>query len=138
MRCLVTGAAGFIGSHLCEHLLRLGHEVTGLDAFVPYYAPEVKERNLRVCRAHPAFRFERLDLREGSLDAVVAGVEVVFHVAAMPGLTASWTDFNLYQSCNVTATQRLLESLRKAGGGPRRLVYASTSSVYGRDASGDE
>ena len=136
MKCLVTGAAGFIGSHLCEHLLRAGHDVTGLDAFVPYYAPEVKQHNLAECLRHPAFRLARLDLRSDPLDEVLPGTEVVYHLGAMPGLTASWTDFDLYESCNVTATQRLLEAVRRHG--KPRLVYASTSSVYGRYASGDE
>ena len=138
MRCLVTGAAGFIGSHLCEHLLRLGHEVTGVDAFIPYYDPEVKRRNLAASRARPNYRFAALDLRGDALDPLLAGAEVVFHIAAMPGLTASWTDFDLYQSCNVTGTQRLLEAVRRSAPRLRRLVYASTSSVYGRFASGDE
>ena len=135
-RVLVTGGAGMIGSHLCEHLLRAGHDVTGLDAFVPYYAPEVKQHNLAECLRHPAFRLARLDLRSDPLDEVLPGTEVVYHLGAMPGLTASWTDFDLYESCNVTATQRLLEAVRRHG--KPRLVYASTSSVYGRYASGDE
>src|SRR3954466_6571951 len=109
MRCVVPGAAGFIGSHLCEHLLRSGHEVTGVDAFIPYYAPEIKRRNLVGSQGRPGYNFAQLDLRTDSVDAVLAGAEVVFHIAAMPGLAASWTDFELYQSCNVTATQRLLE-----------------------------
>jgi nucleoside-diphosphate-sugar epimerase len=138
MRCVVTGAAGFIGSHLSEHLLAQGHEVTGLDAFIPYYAPEVKRQNLGGSQAHPGFRFAPLDLRKDAIEPALAGAEVVFHMAAMPGLTASWTDFDLYESCNVTATQRLLEAIRRAAPGLPRLVYASTSSVYGRYASGDE
>jgi nucleoside-diphosphate-sugar epimerase len=137
MRCVVTGAAGFIGSHLCEKLVSLGHEVVGLDAFIPYYPREVKERNLAGLAGREGFRFHDLDLRSAPLGAAVADAEVVFHLAAMPGLTRSWTDFDGYASCNVTATQRLLEALRSA---PRlrRLIYASTSSVYGRFASGDE
>jgi nucleoside-diphosphate-sugar epimerase len=138
MRCLVTGAAGFIGSHLAEHLLRAGHEVTGVDAFIPYYSPEIKRRNLTVSGAHPGFRFAQLDLRSDAIEPVLKGAEIVFHIAAMPGLTASWTDFDLYQSCNITATQRLLEAIRRGAPRLRRLVYASTSSVYGRFASGDE
>ncbi len=137
MQCVVTGAAGFIGSHLCERLLALGHEVVGLDAFVPYYPRGVKERNLAGLTDRPRFRFHRLDLRSDPLDAVVADAEAVFHLAAMPGLVKSWTDFDGYNSCNVTATQRLLDALRAA---PRlrRLVHVSTSSVYGRFAAGDE
>jgi nucleoside-diphosphate-sugar epimerase len=138
MKCIVTGAAGFIGSHLCERLLALGHEVRGLDAFIPYYPEGVKERNLATAQNHAAFRFQRLDLRRDGLDELVADAEVVFHLAAMPGLERSWTQFDDYVSCNVQATQRLLEALRRAAKGLRRLVYGSTSSVYGRFSSGDE
>ncbi len=138
MRCVVTGAAGFIGSHLCEHLLAHGHAVTGVDAFIPYYDPQLKRRNLAGSQAHAQFRFAPLDLRTDAIDPVLAGAEVVFHIAAMPGLTASWTDFDLYQSCNVMATHRLLEAIGRSAPRLHRLIYASTSSVYGRYASGDE
>jgi nucleoside-diphosphate-sugar epimerase len=138
MKCVVTGAAGFIGSHLCEQLLQAGHEVTGLDAFIPYYAPEVKERNLTQAQAHPRFRFQRLDLRFEAPDAVLADADAVFHLAAMPGLVQSWADFDGYLTCNALATQRLLEALGRSATRLHRLVYASTSSVYGRFASGDE
>jgi nucleoside-diphosphate-sugar epimerase len=136
MKCVVTGAAGFIGSHLCEHLLQNGHTVDGIDALVPYYAPAIKERNLAAAKLHPNFRFHELDLRHDLLDRIVAGADVVFHLAAMPGLNQSWTGFDDYMSCNVQGTQRLLETIRRVG--PTRLVYASTSSVYGRLACGDE
>jgi nucleoside-diphosphate-sugar epimerase len=138
MKCVVTGAAGFIGSFLCEHLLAAGHAVTGLDAFIPYYAPELKRRNLSEALRHPNFRFHTLDLRTDALADVVAEAEVVFHLAAMAGLLQSWTAFDGYMTCNVQATQRLLEALRLARGPLRRLVNVSTSSVYGADASGDE
>jgi nucleoside-diphosphate-sugar epimerase len=137
MRCLVTGAAGFIGSHLCEHLLRAGHAVVGLDAFIPYYPRPLKEENLRAARADARFTFHELDLRRDDPGPALEGVEVVFHLAAMAGLARSWTDFDLYQGCNLTATHRLLEAARGRPG-LRRLVYASTSSVYGRFGSGDE
>src|SRR5437660_822012 len=138
MNCVVTGAAGFIGSHLCEHLLRLGHKVTGVDAFVPYYAPAIKERNLGALHENAAFRLHRVDLRTDSLDAILPDAHVVFHLAAMPGLKQSWTDFDAYATCNIQATQRLLEALRRSAAHLQRLIYASTSSVYGRFASGDE
>lgn len=137
MRYLVTGAAGFIGSHLCDRLLALGHDVTGLDAFIAYYPKPVKERNLAGALKHPKFRFLPLDLRTDDLRPAVEGVDVVYHLAAMPGLVASWTDFDLYQTCNLTATQRLLEAVKGARG-LKRFVYGSTSSVYGKFASGDE
>jgi len=112
MRYLVTGAAGFIGSHLTERLLALGHEVVGLDCFVPYYPKPLKERNLAEAKKHPKFRFLPLDLRVDDVKPAVDGVEVVYHLAAMPGLVASWTDFDLYLGCNVTGTQRLLEAVK--------------------------
>ena len=137
MKCLVTGAAGFIGSHLCERLLRDGHTVTGVDAFIPYYPRSLKEANLASAQTQARFQFYPLDLRSDPLDGPLADIEVVFHLAAMPGLPRSWTDFDLYESCNITSTQRLLETaLRQPR--PPRFVYASTSSVYGRYASGDE
>jgi nucleoside-diphosphate-sugar epimerase len=137
MKCLVTGAAGFIGSHLCERLLHAGHAVVGVDAFIPYYPAEVKEANLTAAMGQRWFTFHALDLRQAALEPLLDGVDVVFHLAAMPGLARSWTDFDLYESCNITATQRLLEAVRRL---PRlhRFIYASTSSVYGRYGSGDE
>src|SRR4051794_33781311 len=104
MKCVVTGAAGFIGSHLCEALLDAGHQVVGLDAFIPYYPRPVKERNLAPARGRAGCAFHALDLRTDPLDAVLDGAEVVFHLAAMPGLVRSWTDFDGYWTCNVQAT----------------------------------
>jgi nucleoside-diphosphate-sugar epimerase len=137
MKCLVTGAAGFIGSHLCDRLLRDGCEVVGVDGFIAYYPRAQKENNLAAARANPRFTLQASDLRSDPLDACLENIEVVFHLAAMPGLPRSWTDFDLYESCNVTATQRLLEAVMRRGG-LRRFIYASTSSVYGRFATGDE
>jgi nucleoside-diphosphate-sugar epimerase len=138
MNCVVTGAGGFIGSHLCERLLEMGHKVAGIDAFIPYYPRELKEANLQACRRHGSFHFHELDLRADPLADTIAGAEFVFHLASMAGLARSWTDFDLYASCNLTATQRLLEALRVSGSSLKRFIYASTSSVYGRYASGDE
>lgn len=137
MKCLVTGAAGFIGSHLCERLLHAGHAVIGVDAFIPYYPRSIKEANLAAARTHRHFTLHALDLRHEPLEPILNGVEAVFHLAAMAGLPKSWTEFDLYQSCNLTGTQRLLDAARRL---PRlqRFVYASTSSVYGRYGSGDE
>jgi nucleoside-diphosphate-sugar epimerase len=137
MQCLVTGAAGFIGSHLCERLLHDGHDVVGLDSFIPYYPRPLKEANLRGLLTHPHFRFHALDLREDNLEHALAGTDVVVHLAAMPGLVRSWTDFDLYNSCNLMATNRLLEAV---GGNTslKRFIYGSTSAVYGKNASGDE
>ncbi|HEY1186431.1 MAG TPA: NAD-dependent epimerase/dehydratase family protein [Gemmata sp.] len=137
MRCIVTGAAGFIGSHLCERLVADGHAVTGLDCFTDYYPRAVKERNLAHLVGKPHFTFRELDLSQGVPAEVASGAEWVFHLAAMAGLTRSWLDFDTYNKHNLTATHRLLEALK---GSPslKRLIYASTSSVYGRYASGDE
>jgi nucleoside-diphosphate-sugar epimerase len=137
MECLVTGAAGFIGSHLCERLLDDGHRVVGVDCFTSYYSRVVKERNLDEFRTRNRFAFHQIDLSRDSLDLTVRGVEWIFHLAAMPGLVKSWTDFDEYNTNNIIATQRLLEAVKDS---PHlnRLVYASTSSVYGRFASGDE
>jgi nucleoside-diphosphate-sugar epimerase len=138
MKCVVTGAAGFIGSHLCEQLVRTGAEVTGIDAFIPYYPRETKERNQSDLLSSSNYRFCWLDLRQDPVDELVAGADVVFHLAAMPGLTQSWADFDSYWTCNVQATRRLLEALCRSASRLPRLVYASTSSVYGQYASGDE
>ena len=132
----VTGAAGFIGSHLAEALVREGHAVTGVDCFVPYYDRAVKASNLADLQSMSGFRFVETDLRTDALTPVLDGCEVVFHLAAMPGLVRSWTDLDLYSSCNILGTQRLLEAAREAG--VKRVIYVSTSSVYGREATGPE
>ncbi|HMP72144.1 MAG TPA: NAD-dependent epimerase/dehydratase family protein [Kiritimatiellia bacterium] len=133
---LVTGAAGFIGSHLSEALLEAGHDVTGLDCFVPYYDPAIKQANLAALRNHPKFTFIEADLRSADLTSVLDGKQVVFHLAAMPGLMKSWSDFALYSTCNIEATQRLLEASRLVG--IQQFIHVSTSSVYGREAAGNE
>jgi nucleoside-diphosphate-sugar epimerase len=138
MKCVVTGAAGFIGSHLCEELLRGGHKVTGLDAFLPYYPQVVKHRNLLDLLRHPNLRFYRVDLRTDPIDELLADAEVVFHLAAMPGLMPGWTDLEGYWTCNMLATQKLLGAVHRSASRLQRLVYASASAVYGRLASGDE
>lgn len=137
MRCLVTGAAGFIGSHLCGKLLDLGHQVIGLDAFIPYYPKEIKEANLGGLHGRKGFQFLESDLRKDGLSHLVHGTEVVFHLAAMAGLKQSWVDFDLYSSCNLLATQRLIDAFRGSES-LKKFIYASTSSVYGKFSSGDE
>jgi nucleoside-diphosphate-sugar epimerase len=136
MRVVVTGAAGFIGSTLCDQLLADGCEVLGIDCFTDYYARSLKEENLRAAREQPRFTFEELDLRTDDLDHAVEGADVVVNEAATPGLVRSWDDFDLYQSCNLTAVHRLIEACRRQD--VPRLVHASTSSVYGANAIGDE
>ena len=130
MKVVVTGAAGFIGSHLTESLLAAGHEVTGVDAFTDYYARSAKERNLEKSRDHRAFRLVEGRLQDLDLRPVLEDVGQVFHLAAQAGVRASWgREFAHYTDHNVLATQRLLEAARSAGG--PRVVYASSSSVYG-------
>ena len=130
MRALVTGAAGFIGSHLSEHLLERGHEVTGLDAFTDYYPREVKEANLASLRKRAAFDFVETSIRNAHLPDLLDGVTHVFHLAAQAGVRASWgRDFAIYTELNIDATQILLEAC--AGRRLDRFVYASSSSVYG-------
>jgi len=136
MRILVTGVAGFVGSHVGERLLADGHEVVGLDAFTDYYPRAIKERNLAGLLGRPRFTFHELDLRTAPLGGVVAGVDAVIHEAAMPGLPRSWSDVEAYLDCNVLAVARLLEACRAANVG--RFLHASTSSVYGLEAVGDE
>ena len=131
MRCLVTGVAGFIGSHLAERLLADGHEVCGVDAFVDYYARHIKEGNLEIARSSNCFTFVEGNLLELDLAPLLEGVDWVFHQAAQAGVRASWgSEFSRYVDCNVLATQRLLESLLHVKS-LRRFVNASSSSVYG-------
>ena len=126
---LVTGAAGFIGSHLSERLLRDGVRVTGVDCFTDYYDPALKRHNILASIGHPAFQLIELDLAAADLNALPE-VDVVFHQAAQPGVRASWgAEFSVYTHHNVLATQRLLERYR--GHALERFVYASSSSIYG-------
>jgi nucleoside-diphosphate-sugar epimerase len=130
VRCLVTGCAGFVGSHLCERLLDLGHEVVGIDRFSDYYARPLKESNLARLRDEARFTLAEVDLCAADLAPHVEGVGVVFHEAAQAGVRASWGDsFRSYTQDNVLGTQRTLEAALRAG--VRKVVYASSSSVYG-------
>ena len=134
MNVVVTGAAGFIGSHLCEALCASGVQVLGVDCFTDYYDPQEKMRNLADLVPLPGFSFASVDLRTGDLRELLDGATVVFHQAGQPGVRMSWgAGFSDYCEHNVKATQRLLEAA-KAVATPR-LVYASSSSVYGNAAS---
>ncbi len=135
MNILVTGAAGFIGSHLAERLAGLGHSVRGLDCFTDYYSLALKELNAHQVR-EKGVEFLRLDLAEDDLTAAVRDIDVVYHSAAQPGISAT-TPFETYVRNNITATYRLLEAVRTVPSF-QALIYISTSSVYGADASGDE
>jgi nucleoside-diphosphate-sugar epimerase len=123
MRYVVTGAAGFIGSHLSEALLAAGHEVVGIDCFSDYYDRGLKEENAR------GLKVLRLDLAEHALD--FAGFDGVFHLAGQPGVRSFGDVFPVYLRNNVLASQRLFEAAVEAG---VRVIFASSSSVYGEAA----
>lgn len=128
MKILVTGAAGFIGSHLCERLARLGHDVVGLDNFSDYYSVELKKQNARDVEATGA-KILTLDLVSDPLDDVMDGVEVVYHLAAQPGI-ASHISLDTYIRNNIIATHKLVEACLKVDPVPY-FINISTSSVYG-------
>lgn len=131
MRALVTGAAGFVGSHLAEALLARGDTVFGVDCFTPYYDRSAKEANVAAARRREGFELVEADLRSCDVDALLSGVDVVYHQAAQAGVRLSWSDgFADYVGHNVLATQRLLEAVQRARPSAR-VVYASSSSVYG-------
>ena len=123
MRFVVTGAAGFIGSHLAEALLGAGHEVVGIDSFTDYYDRARKERNAAALDVLEA------DLADIQLEPIFEGADGIFHLAGQPGVRASWgAGFEPYLRRNILATQRLFEAASAAG---VRVVFASSSSVYG-------
>jgi len=126
-KLLVTGAAGFIGSHVCEALVARGHAVIGVDNFDPFYARPVKERNLEVLRGNKAFRLVEADVTRDALP--LEGVSAILHLAAKPGVRPSLEDPGAYMEANVTATARVFDAARRAGIG--RVVFGSSSSVYG-------
>jgi UDP-glucuronate 4-epimerase len=132
-RYLVTGAAGFIGSQLCESLLADGHRVVGVDSFTDYYPRALKRANLAIAEQSPDFELQELDLAADSLRDLVVGAEGIFHLAAQPGVRKSWGDaFAVYLRDNILATQRVFEAAVDSGA---RVVYASSSSVYGDSMS---
>jgi nucleoside-diphosphate-sugar epimerase len=135
MNVLITGAAGFIGSHLAVRLAKARHRVVGIDSFNDYYDEAIKRANAREVEASGA-DVRSLDLASDALDEVLSGVELVYHAAAQPGISAS-TSFETYLRNDVVATQRLLEAARRSNA-LRLFVNVATSSVYGADASGSE
>jgi UDP-glucuronate 4-epimerase len=139
VKYLITGAAGFIGSHLVKRLLESGHEVIAVDALIDStYGAIVKRDRFRALEnlKSDGLTLIQKDLRFDSLSAEIEECDAVINLAAMPGLPLSWEEFDLYLSCNVVAVERLIQSFREVG--PRRLIHISTSSVYGRYAVGDE
>ncbi len=130
MKTLVTGAAGFIGSHLVQRLLASGREVVGVDSFLDNYPRPFKDGNLALFAGEKNFTFIAGDLLNLDLKTLLRDVEVVFHLAGQPGVRSSWgKEFNRYTENNIMATQLLLEAAKEAK--PAKFVYASTSSVYG-------
>jgi UDP-glucuronate 4-epimerase len=128
-RYLVTGCAGFIGSHLTQALTARGCSVVGVDAFTDNYSRSIKERNLERCLEDGGVRFAELDLAEWPFEVLLNGVDGVFHLAARPGVRTSWgPTFDRYLRDNMSATQRVFEAAVEHG---IRVVYASSSSVYG-------
>ncbi len=127
VKVLVTGAAGFIGSHVCEALVARGHAVVGVDNFDPLYARAVKERNLESLRASRSFRFVEANVARDPLP--LEGVGALVHLAAKAGVRPSLEEPAAYAEANVTATARAFDAARRAGVG--RIVFGSSSSVYG-------
>jgi nucleoside-diphosphate-sugar epimerase len=134
MKAIVTGAAGFIGSHLSASLLDHGDEVVGIDCFTDYYSPRRKEANVAALVDRDGFVLNRLDLLSAPLDSLFESADVIYHLAGQPGVRASWgPEFVPYVKRNVLATQRVLEAARDAS--VWKVVYASSSSVYGNAES---
>ena len=136
MRILVTGAAGFIGSHLAEHLALKGHDVIGLDCLIDNYARELKESNIKSI-TEQGCKFVSCDLAEDSLTSVLQDVNAVFHCAAQPGLSTIAT-LDDYIRNNIIATHRLLQATLDTNTIDGGFIYISTSSVYGAKATGTE
>jgi UDP-glucose 4-epimerase len=130
MKALVTGVAGFVGSHLCEYLIKKGLGVVGVDNFMDYYHRSIKEANIAGMRKDQNFEFVEASLLEVDLPELLDGIDVVFHQSAQAGVRASWGQtFKIYSDNNILATQMLLEACRESP--VKKFVYASSSSVYG-------
>ncbi len=130
MKCLVTGAAGFIGSHICERLIKEGRSVIGIDNFMDYYSRSLKESNISGLQSDPNFEFIEKSILDCDLIRLLENVDAVFHQSAQAGIRASWgSSFRIYSDNNILATQMLLEAAKKSP--VKKFVYASSSSVYG-------
>ena len=130
MKVLITGVAGFVGSHLAEKLLGENYDVVGVDKFLDNYPRRFKQKNLGSFLKHPKFKFLEEDLLNVNLGEILKDVSYVFHLAAQPGVRSSWGDeFTEYSQNNIMATQLLLEAGKESR--VKKIVYASSSSVYG-------
>ena len=135
MNALVTGVAGFIGSHVAERLLDDGATVTGIDCFTDYYPRRIKEQNMAGLSRRRGFTFFETTIQRANLTSLLSSVTHVFHLAAQAGVRKSWGhDFQIYTTNNIEATQALLEAATAAPGSLERFVYSSSSSVYGDGA----
>ncbi len=131
MKHLITGSAGFIGSNLAKKLVSKGEEVIGVDCFTDYYSRGLKEKNIEPLLDKKNFEFIEADLLELDLDNMLDDVNYIYHQAAQAGVRSSWgDDFEIYGRNNILLTQKILESAKKS---PKleKLIYASSSSVYG-------
>ncbi|HIC92283.1 MAG TPA: NAD-dependent epimerase/dehydratase family protein [Syntrophaceae bacterium] len=130
MRCLVTGAAGFVGSHLCERLIKEGMDVIGVDSFCDYYPRSIKQNNISKLLTHPSFRFIEADILNLDLSELLKDLDYIFHQAAQAGVRASWgKNFEAYVRNNIQASQYLLEACKIWP--VKAFIHASSSSVYG-------
>lgn len=130
MKTIVSGAAGFVGSHLCEALVEAGHDVIGIDSFLDYYPRWIKEMNVSGLLQSPRFRLVEQNLLDVNWPQMLDGADFFFHLAAQAGVRASWSkNFVVYTKNNIEATQMILEEAKNAK--LRKFVFASTSSIYG-------
>ena len=134
MKILVTGAAGFIGSHTCESLVKMGNSIIGIDNFDPFYSPKLKELNLAQLRQNSNFQFYKADIRDcHALNQILSSnqVDTVIHLAAKAGVRPSIDSISEYYDVNVNGTVSLLEAMRKNG--VKKMLFASSSSIYGNN-----
>jgi len=130
LKTLVTGAAGFIGSHLCEYLIEQGCRVLGIDCFMDNYPRAIKEANISNLRSHQNFEFVEGSLLEVDITGLLDRVNLVFHQSALAGVRTSWgKNFKVYTDNNILGTQTLLEACKEQR--VEKFIFASSSSVYG-------
>jgi len=130
MKCIVTGAAGFIGSHISRRLLDDGFSVTGIDSYSDYYPRWIKEKNISSLFDRKDFQFISGDINSLNLTGILKQSDIIYHLAAQAGVRASWgRSFSIYTKDNIEATQRLLEAAKDLR--IKKFIFASSSSVYG-------